>query len=161
GASGAPAVRRRGRAVAYRPEWTICHSRVHHQPPEPARGLRPARPRDSAPGRGDHRGTPGSAPMIPPACELERFFARYEFTVEHILGASDVDGLPMAELLELADPHLRELWDSLTLGYTETPGHPVLREAIAGLYERVAPDEVVVCGGGAVEALFLLFNAIL
>lgn len=99
--------------------------------------------------------------MIPPACELERFFARYEFTVEHILGASDVDGLPMAELLELADPHLRELWDSLTLGYTETPGHPVLREAIAGLYERVAPDEVVVCGGGAVEALFLLFNAIL
>src|SRR5262245_29330922 len=99
--------------------------------------------------------------MIPQPCELERFFARYEFTVEHLLCASDVDGLPMTELLELADPQLRELWDSLTLGYTETPGHPVLREAISGLYERITPEEVVVCGGGAVEALFLLFNAIL
>lgn len=99
--------------------------------------------------------------MIPRPCELERFFARYEFTVEHILCASDVDGLPMAELLGLADPQLRELWDSLALGYTETGGHPVLREAIAGLYERVTPDEVVVCGGGAAEALFVLLNAIL
>ena len=35
--------------------------------------------------------------------ELERYFARWEFAVEHVLCASDVEGYPMAELLALAD----------------------------------------------------------
>ena len=35
--------------------------------------------------------------------ELERFFARYEFAVRHLLCASDVEGWPMADLLALAD----------------------------------------------------------
>ena len=34
---------------------------------------------------------------------LERFFARWEFAVEYLLCASDVEGWPMADLLELAD----------------------------------------------------------
>ena len=32
---------------------------------------------------------------------LERFFARWEFAVEHLLCASDVEAYPMAELLTL------------------------------------------------------------
>ena len=33
---------------------------------------------------------------------LERYFARWEFHVEHLLCASDVQGYPMTELLALA-----------------------------------------------------------
>ena len=66
---------------------------------------------------------------------LERYFARWEFAVEHLLCASDVQGVPMGDLLALADDETRDLWDRLTLGYTESTGHPLLRREIAGLYE--------------------------
>ena len=62
---------------------------------------------------------------------LERYFARWEFAVEHLLCASDVQGYPMAELLALADDETRALWDGLELGYTESTGHPLLRREIA------------------------------
>ncbi len=62
---------------------------------------------------------------------LERFFARWEFAVEHLLCASDLEGYPMRELLDLADDEARGLWDRLTLGYTESTGHPLLKREIA------------------------------
>jgi aspartate/methionine/tyrosine aminotransferase len=89
---------------------------------------------------------------------LERYFARWEFAVEHLLCASDVQGYPMADLLALADEESRDLWDGLTLGYTESSGHPLLRRAIAGLYELVGPDDILVFAG-AEEAIFCLANA--
>jgi aspartate/methionine/tyrosine aminotransferase len=89
---------------------------------------------------------------------LERYFARWEFAVEHLLCASDVQGYPMADLLALADGESRDLWDGLTLGYTESSGHPLLRRAIAGLYEMVGPDDILVFAG-AEEAIFCLANA--
>jgi aspartate/methionine/tyrosine aminotransferase len=92
--------------------------------------------------------------------ELERFFARWEFAVDHLLCASDVEGWPMAELLELADDETRALWDGLRLGYTESTGHPLLRAEIAELYERVDPDGVLVFAG-AEEAVFCLANVLL
>jgi aspartate/methionine/tyrosine aminotransferase len=92
--------------------------------------------------------------------ELERFFARWEFAVEHLLCASDVQGVPMAELLAIADDESRGLWDGLTLGYTESTGHPLLRREIAGLYDGIAPDEVLTFAG-AEEAIFCLINALL
>lgn len=98
-------------------------------------------------------------PPLPPF-RLERWFARYEFDVDHVLGGSDVAGWPMADLLELADTETRAWWDGLALGYTESDGHPLLREAIADLYETVEPDDVVVTSG-AEEALFLLAHATL
>jgi aspartate/methionine/tyrosine aminotransferase len=89
---------------------------------------------------------------------LERYFARWEFAVEHLLCASDVQGYPMADLLALADEESRDLWDGLTLGYTESSGHPLLRRAIAGLYETIEPDDILVFAG-AEEAIFCLANA--
>ena len=91
---------------------------------------------------------------------LERYFARWEFAVEHLLCASDVEGYPMAELLELADDETRALWAGLTLGYTESTGHPALRREIASLYDAVEPDEVLVFAG-AEEAIFCLANVLL
>jgi aspartate/methionine/tyrosine aminotransferase len=75
--------------------------------------------------------------------KLERYFARHEFTARYLLSSSDCDGLAMAELLGWADSELRAMWDRLTLGYTESPGHPMLRQAIASLYDGVSADEII------------------
>ena len=91
---------------------------------------------------------------------LERYFARWEFSVRHVLCASDVEPIALDELLALADPESRELWDNLRLGYTESLGHPQLRAEIAGLYTTAAPDDVITFTG-AEEAVFLLMHALL
>jgi len=44
---------------------------------------------------------------------LERYFARWEFAVKHVAGASDVEGWSMAELLALADDETRRLWSRM------------------------------------------------
>jgi aspartate/methionine/tyrosine aminotransferase len=90
---------------------------------------------------------------------LERYFARWEFNARYLLCASDVQGYPMAELLELADEEARALWDGLALGYTESTGHPLLRREIASLYESIEADEVLTFAG-AEEAVFCLMNAL-
>src|ERR1700722_5948437 len=82
-----------------------------------------------------------------PDFELERYFARWEFEARHLLCASDVQALGLQELLTMADPSSRELWEKLQLGYGESPGHPLLREAIAALYEGVEPRQVYTFAG--------------
>jgi aspartate/methionine/tyrosine aminotransferase len=91
---------------------------------------------------------------------LERYFARWEFAVEHLLCASDVQPMPMAELLALADDETRSMWERLTLGYTESTGHPLLRDAIATLYDGLEADDILVFAG-AEEAIFCLANVAL
>jgi aspartate/methionine/tyrosine aminotransferase len=84
---------------------------------------------------------------------LERYFAEHEFTAELLLCSSDVEPYAMGELLALADDESRALWDGLTLGYTEPPGHPLLRAEIAALYPGLEPEDVLVFAG-AQEAIF-------
>ncbi len=91
---------------------------------------------------------------------LERYFARWEFAVDHLLCASDVQAMAMADLLALADEETRSLWDGLLLGYTESTGHPLLRREIASLYEGLEADDVLVFAG-AEEAIFCLANVVL
>ena len=88
---------------------------------------------------------------------LERYFARWEFAVDHLLCASDVEAYRMADLLALADDETRSLWDGLALGYTESPGHPLLRREIAALYDTIESDAVLTFAG-AEEAIFCLMN---
>jgi aspartate/methionine/tyrosine aminotransferase len=96
-----------------------------------------------------------------PPFELERFFARYEFDVPYLLCASDVEPYAMEELLALADERGRELWEGLSLGYTEPAGAPFLREAIAGIYgDRIGADDVLVFASGE-EAIFCFAGAVL
>ena len=94
-----------------------------------------------------------------PDFALERWFARFEFSVRWNLCASDVEGMPLEELLGMADPETRSLWDGLALGYTESAGHPLLRAEIAALHDGLEADDVLVCAG-AEEAIFLLANAL-
>lgn len=91
---------------------------------------------------------------------LERYFARWEFNVDHQLSASDVEPLKLAEVLELADDDARTRWEKLSLGYTESTGLPALREEIAHLYEGIAPEQVLVFAG-AEEGIFLTMHALL
>jgi aspartate/methionine/tyrosine aminotransferase len=95
-----------------------------------------------------------------PDFALERYFARWEFSVRHLLCASDVEGYSLQELLALADAPTRAAWDALRLGYTESAGHPALREEIARLYSTVDADEVITFVG-AEEAIFLVMHAAL
>ena len=95
-----------------------------------------------------------------PDFELERFFARWEFQVRHVLCASDVEGYRLPELLALADEETLAMWQGLSLGYTESTGHPLLRREIAGLYRDVDPEEVLVFSG-AEEGIFAFFNVAL
>ncbi len=91
---------------------------------------------------------------------LERYFARWEFAVRHLLCASDVEGCRMADLVALADAETAALWADLRLGYSEAPGHPLLRAEIANLYDTIGQDDVLVFAG-AEEAVFCLSNVLL
>lgn len=90
---------------------------------------------------------------------LEQYFAKYEFTARYLLSSSDCESLSMSEILVLADDQCTQLWNELELTYTETLGHPLLREAISGLYGGIGPDDVVV--SAPEEGIFLLTHALL
>ena len=75
--------------------------------------------------------------------KLERYFAKYEFSTRYLLSSSDCDGLPMHDLLGLADAECRALWEDLALGYTESLGHPLLRTEIANLYDGLTTEDVL------------------
>lgn len=84
--------------------------------------------------------------------QLERFFARHEFQAPYLLCTSDCQSMRLGELLALepgADEAFHEVW----LGYTESPGSPGLRQAIAELYDGLKPDRTLV-HTGAEEAIF-------
>jgi len=89
--------------------------------------------------------------------KLERFFARWEFNVEMQFSASDCEALSVAELLNLATPKEREAFQKQWLGYTESPGDPELRRAIAALYPGLEADDILVMAPS--EAIFLAMHA--
>ncbi|MDJ0609106.1 MAG: aminotransferase class I/II-fold pyridoxal phosphate-dependent enzyme [Kiloniellales bacterium] len=94
-----------------------------------------------------------------PPFELERYFARYEFTTRYLLCSSDCESMTLSELLAFetgAAEGLQDLW----LGYTESQGDPALRGEITGLYESVSADQVLV-HTGAEEAIFAFMSAVL
>lgn len=95
-----------------------------------------------------------------PDFRLETYFSRWEFTARYHLTASDAESMPMHDLLALADEEDRSAWEDLRLGYTQTWGDPGLRAAIAGTFETVAPEDVLVFAG-AQEALFIAMEALL
>lgn len=90
---------------------------------------------------------------------VERYFARYEFTAKYMLSSSDCDGFAMSEVLSLASPAEKSLWENLHLGYTETIGSPFLREAIKQHYTTINDDEILVSSPG--ELNFVLMNVLL
>jgi aspartate/methionine/tyrosine aminotransferase len=93
------------------------------------------------------------------AFKLERYFAQYEFSSQYLLSSSDSQALTQEYVLSLADAECGRIWHDLSLGYTESRGHPLLRYEIAGLYTDITPDEVLVAAPE--EGVFLALNSIL
>jgi len=91
--------------------------------------------------------------------ETEHFFARYEFTTSYPLCNSDCETITVEELLEMADVSMDE-FGRLSLGYTESLGHPKLRERIAEAYAEVSPEDVIMLGT-PVEGIYLVARAAL
>lgn len=90
---------------------------------------------------------------------LERYFARHEFSARYLLSSSDCEALSMNTLLEMADSESLALWQNLKFSYTETFGHPALREAIADIYPILTADNVLVTAPE--EGIFLAMQTLL
>ncbi len=91
--------------------------------------------------------------------ELERFFAKYEFSAPYLLGSSDCESFSIQEILDL-EPGAENAFKKCWLGYTESAGHPDLRQAISNIYESCESQHVLV-HSGAEEAIFIFMNVML
>jgi aspartate/methionine/tyrosine aminotransferase len=92
-----------------------------------------------------------------PNFKLEHYFAKWEFVAPYLLSSSDLESHRLADLVAMADPQALDLWNNLRLGYTEAPGHPLLRAEIASLYNGLKADDILVFSG-AQEAIFAFMN---
>lgn len=88
--------------------------------------------------------------------KLERYFAKYEFNAKYLLSSSDCDGFSMDYVLKCAQPEELLLWQDLTLGYTDSLGHPLLRQAISRHYNTIKSEHVFVLSPG--EANYMLMH---
>lgn len=91
--------------------------------------------------------------------KIERYFADYEFKARYLLSSSDCESLNVAELIQMADPECLKLWHDLRLGYTESKGHPLLRNEISNLYKEIKSEDIVVLAPE--EGIFIALNALL
>jgi aspartate/methionine/tyrosine aminotransferase len=91
--------------------------------------------------------------------ELERYFAKYEFSAPYLLSPSDCEPLTLKELVKLSDVKTRKVWDELWLGYTESQGYPKLREEVSKLYENIKPENVLEVVPE--EGIFITMNVLL
>ncbi len=92
-----------------------------------------------------------------PPFQLERYFAKYEFSTEYLLCASDCESMPVADLLAIEEG-AAERFQQVWLGYTESQGSPALRNEICKIYETIQPEDVLV-HTGAEEAILLFMLA--
>ncbi len=96
--------------------------------------------------------------------ELERWMTAYEMHVEVDIAESGIFPLTVSDLLSLEPPDERaQTLDhllNLRLGYSEATGTLELRSRLADTYQDCTPDNILVTTG-AIEANFLLFNALL
>lgn len=90
---------------------------------------------------------------------LERYFAEHEFSAPYLLSCSDAEPLTLSELIEMADAQTRALWEKLSLGYTDSRGHPLLLEAIAELHPGLSTHNVLEVVPE--EGIFIAMHALL
>jgi aspartate/methionine/tyrosine aminotransferase len=91
--------------------------------------------------------------------KLERYLAKHEFTAPYLLCCSDCEPLNLKELLSNSDEESIALWDNLNLGYTDSQGHPLLREEIAKSYNGIKPKDLLIVTPE--EGIFLTMNVLL
>ncbi len=89
---------------------------------------------------------------------LEEYYGNYEFTAKYMLSSSDAESRTIKDLLELEEGS-QEQFLNLWCGYTEAPGAPYLREAIANIYNTIEAKDVLVMAA-AEEGIFVFYHAL-
>ena len=90
---------------------------------------------------------------------IEEYMAKYEFAARYLLSSSDAQSVTIADLLAF-EPGAHDAFLKHWCGYTESPGAPWLREALAPIYSSIASDQLIVVSA-AEEAIFLFYHALL
>jgi len=90
---------------------------------------------------------------------IEEYMGRHEFRAQYLLSSSDAESQTIEELLAL-EPGAHDAFLKHWCGYTESPGAPWLREALAGIYQDINADQLIVISA-AEEAIFLFYHALL
>ncbi len=93
--------------------------------------------------------------------ELEKFFSQWEFKAQYHMTASDLESWHLKDILEM-DGHETALagLENMWLGYTEVPGNPELRAAIAGTYDTLQAQNIL-CFCGANEGIYATMRGLL
>lgn len=81
---------------------------------------------------------------------LRDYFAKWGVIAPHSMCRSDVESLYMKELIQMADQEALNLWENLSLSYTDKLGMPLLREEISSDYA----NSDLICFAGAEEGIF-------
>ena len=93
--------------------------------------------------------------------KLEEYLGKYEFSAQYLLCCSDAESYQMSDILALASPKEKQLWENLSLGYTEVAGLPMLREVVSDtLYEGLGSDHILMFAG-AQEGIFCALSSII
>ncbi len=95
-----------------------------------------------------------------PIFKLEEFWKKYEFSAPYLLCPSDAESWLLKDILAMADSEAKNLWDNLSLGYTESPGLPLLLQEIALLYDSLEVDHVLTTAG-AEEGIYCAMHSLL
>lgn len=95
-----------------------------------------------------------------PVFKLEEFWKKYEFSAPYLLCPSDAETWLLKDILAMADSESKSLWDNLSLGYTESPGLPILRKEIARLYDSLEADHILT-SAGAEEGIYCAMHSLI
>ena len=95
-----------------------------------------------------------------PKFQLEEFWKKYEFVAPHNLSPSDTESWSQKEIVAMGDQETLPLWENLHLGYTESPGLPLLRKEIAKLYTTLNQDQILTTAG-AEEGIYCTLQALI
>lgn len=91
---------------------------------------------------------------------LESYFSKWEFTAKYHMTASDIESMTLSDLLSMASPEDRTAFGEQWLGYTETYGHPELRDEIAKTYDTATSSDIL-CFAGAEEGVYVAMRVLL
>ena len=90
---------------------------------------------------------------------IEEYMGKHEFSARYLLSSSDAESVTIEEILSL-EPRAHDAFMKHWCGYTESPGAPWLREALAAIYKTIHADQLIVVSA-AEEAIFLFYHALL
>ncbi|MFT5197154.1 MAG: aspartate/methionine/tyrosine aminotransferase [Candidatus Promineifilaceae bacterium] len=92
--------------------------------------------------------------------ELEKYFAKWEFSCRYHMTASDLESWSIKELLAMEGQGAQQAFEEMWLGYTEVRGGPEVLAAIAQTYETMSAENIL-CFCGANEGIYATMRGLL